>query len=226
MRSLAAGDRQRVAAVAVTCPSGNTRCLNLPAGLVSGRASRCPTRTPKPRRGHEHLATRVRPCGRCGRRDPPVPRRLPAGRHRRPRRRIAATRWPERETVTDDSQGVPLQTMQDLPRYWATEYDWSACEARLNALPNFVTEIDGLDIHFLHIRSAARGRAAADRDARVAGLDRRAAEDHRAADQSDGARRECVGRVPSGDPVAAGTRVLGQADGDRLGSRSAPRVPG
>ena len=69
------------------------------------------------------------------------------------RRRIAATRWPEQETVTDDSQGVPLQTMQDLLRYWGTEYDWSACEARLNALPNFVTEVDGLDIHFLHIRS-------------------------------------------------------------------------
>src|SRR6185437_15129701 len=70
------------------------------------------------------------------------------------RRRISATRWPERETVTDDSQGVPLAMMQDLLRYWGTEYDWSACEARLNALPNFITEIDGLDIHFLHIRSA------------------------------------------------------------------------
>jgi pimeloyl-ACP methyl ester carboxylesterase len=69
------------------------------------------------------------------------------------RRRIEATRWPERETVEDDSQGVPLATMQDLARYWATDYDWSACEARLNSLPNFVTEIDGLDIHFLHIRS-------------------------------------------------------------------------
>ena len=69
------------------------------------------------------------------------------------RRRIQATRWPERETVSDDSQGVPLAMMQDLLRYWGTEYDWSACEARLNALPNFITEIDGLDIHFLHIRS-------------------------------------------------------------------------
>ena len=70
------------------------------------------------------------------------------------RRRIAATRWPERETVDDDSQGVPLAT--DAGARSATggrEYDWSACEARLNALPNFVTEIDGLDIHFLHIRS-------------------------------------------------------------------------
>ena len=69
------------------------------------------------------------------------------------RRRVDATRWPERETVTDDSQGVPLATMQALARYWATDYDWGACEARLNALPNFLTEIDGLDIHFIHVRS-------------------------------------------------------------------------
>jgi pimeloyl-ACP methyl ester carboxylesterase len=69
------------------------------------------------------------------------------------RRRIAATRWPERETVDDDSQGVPLALMQELAGYWATEYDWSGCEARLNGLPNFVTEIDGLDIHFIHVRS-------------------------------------------------------------------------
>jgi pimeloyl-ACP methyl ester carboxylesterase len=69
------------------------------------------------------------------------------------RARIAATRFPERETVEDDSQGVPLALMQDLARYWASEYDWRKCEARLNAVPNFVTEIDGLDIHFIHVRS-------------------------------------------------------------------------
>jgi pimeloyl-ACP methyl ester carboxylesterase len=69
------------------------------------------------------------------------------------RARITATRFPERETVEDDSQGVPLALMQDLARYWASEYDWRKCEARLNALPNFVTEIDGLDIHFIHVRS-------------------------------------------------------------------------
>jgi pimeloyl-ACP methyl ester carboxylesterase len=69
------------------------------------------------------------------------------------RRRIAATRWPERETVTDDSQGVRLALMQDLARYWGTDYDWRTCEAKLNALPNFITEIDGLDIHFIHVRS-------------------------------------------------------------------------
>jgi pimeloyl-ACP methyl ester carboxylesterase len=69
------------------------------------------------------------------------------------RRRIEATRWPERETVDDDSQGVPLATMQDLARYWATDYDWRRCEDKLNALPQFTTELDGLDIHFLHVRS-------------------------------------------------------------------------
>jgi len=72
-------------------------------------------------------------------------------------RRIEATRWPERETVDDDSQGVPLAVMQDLARYWATDYDWRTCEAKLNALPNFVTEIDGLDIHFIHVRSRHDG---------------------------------------------------------------------
>ena len=69
------------------------------------------------------------------------------------RARIAATRWPEKETVEDQSQGVQLATMQELARYWATEYDWRKCEARLNALPQFITEIDGLDIHFIHVRS-------------------------------------------------------------------------
>ncbi len=69
------------------------------------------------------------------------------------RRRINATRWPETETVADDSQGVRLALMQDLAHYWGTDYDWSQCEAKLNALPNFITEIDGLDIHFIHVRS-------------------------------------------------------------------------
>jgi pimeloyl-ACP methyl ester carboxylesterase len=69
------------------------------------------------------------------------------------RRRIHATIWPERETVADASQGVQLATVQQLARYWATEYDWRKCEARLNALPQFITEIDGLDIHFIHVRS-------------------------------------------------------------------------
>ncbi|MFB9128677.1 epoxide hydrolase [Paraburkholderia dipogonis] len=69
------------------------------------------------------------------------------------KRRVKATRWPDRETVTDASQGVQLATMQKLARYWANGYDWRKVEARLNALPQFVTEIDGVDIHFIHVRS-------------------------------------------------------------------------
>ena len=69
------------------------------------------------------------------------------------RRRILATRYPERETVKDDTQGVQLATIQKLARYWATEYDWRKVEARLKALPHFITEIDGLDIHFIHVKS-------------------------------------------------------------------------
>jgi pimeloyl-ACP methyl ester carboxylesterase len=69
------------------------------------------------------------------------------------RRRILATQWPEKETVSDTSQGVPLAEMQELARYWATDYDWRKAEAKLNALPQFNTNIDGLDIHFIHVRS-------------------------------------------------------------------------
>jgi pimeloyl-ACP methyl ester carboxylesterase len=70
------------------------------------------------------------------------------------RRRIAATRWPTRELVADRSQGVQLATIQELARYWATGYDWRRCEAKLNALPQFTTQIDGVDIHFIHVRSS------------------------------------------------------------------------
>ncbi len=69
------------------------------------------------------------------------------------RRRIAATRWPEKETVDDGSQGTPLAKLQELVRYWGTEYDCRRFETRLNALPQFVTSLDGLDIHFIHVRS-------------------------------------------------------------------------
>src|SRR3977135_809702 len=69
------------------------------------------------------------------------------------RRRIKATRLPEKETVSDFSQGVQLAFIQALTRYWATEYDWRKCEAKLNSYPQFITEIDGLDIHFIHVRS-------------------------------------------------------------------------
>jgi hypothetical protein len=69
------------------------------------------------------------------------------------RKRIAATRWPDKETVADQSQGVQLAKINELARYWATDYDWRKCEAKLNALPQFMTEIDGIDIHFIHVRS-------------------------------------------------------------------------
>ena len=69
------------------------------------------------------------------------------------KRRIAATRWPERETVNDDTQGVRLDTIRKLADYWLKEHDWRKVEARINGYPNFVTEIDGLDIHFIHVRS-------------------------------------------------------------------------
>src|SRR3954469_964473 len=69
------------------------------------------------------------------------------------RRRINATRWPDRETVTDASQGVQLATTQALARYWGTDYDWRKVEARMNSYPQFITEMDGLNIHFIHVRS-------------------------------------------------------------------------
>src|SRR5215510_5487159 len=69
-------------------------------------------------------------------------------------RRLAATRFPDKETVTDQSQGVQLATIKEVVRYWQTEYDWRKVEARMNALPQFITKIDGLDIHFIHVRSA------------------------------------------------------------------------
>jgi pimeloyl-ACP methyl ester carboxylesterase len=76
------------------------------------------------------------------------------------RRRIAATRWPDRETVTDQSQGAQLEKLKSLIRYWGTDYDWREAEARLNALPQFMTEIDGVDIHFIHARSPHEGALA------------------------------------------------------------------
>ena len=81
---------------------------------------------------------------------------VPQGQIDELRRRIDATRWPTRELVTDRSQGVQLAAIQNLARYWTTEYDWRRCEARLNALPQFKTEIDGLDIHFIHVESAQK----------------------------------------------------------------------
>ena len=142
------------------------------------------------------------------------------------RRRIEATRWPSKELVEDRSQGVQLATMQELARYWTTDYDWRKVEARLNALPQFTTEIDGVEIHFIHVTLAARGRVAADHDARLARLGHRAARDRRPADRPDRARRHaprthstwCCRPCPvTGSPVSrpssAGTPAAPHARG-------------
>src|SRR4051794_13946656 len=98
------------------------------------------------------------------------------------RRRIQATVWPEEELVPDRTQGVQLATMQALASHWTTDYDWRKCEAKLSALPQFVTEIDGLDIQFIHVRSKHEGALPIIITHGMAGLDHRAAEDHRPVD--------------------------------------------
>ena len=142
------------------------------------------------------------------------------------RARIAATRWPEKETVEDQSQGPQLATMQALARYWAEEYDWRKCEEKLNALPHFITEIDGLDIHFIHVRSehddalpllVCHGWPGSI-------IEQLKIIDPLTNPTAHGA--SAVGRVSSGDPVDAGLRVLRQAGRDRLGRPSASHVPG
>ena len=133
------------------------------------------------------------------------------------RRRIAATRWPDKETVSDASQGVQLATMKALARHWATDHDWRKCEAKLNALPQFITEIDGLDIHFIHVRSKQKKCVAAHRYTRVARFDHRATEDYRSTYQSHRAWRERIRRFRSGDSLDAGLWVFRQADRARLG---------
>ena len=104
------------------------------------------------------------------------------------RRRITATKWPDREV--DPSQGVQLDVDPGAGRYWATDYDWRAFEERFAALPHFVTEIDGVDIHFIHVRSEHEDALPLDRHARMAGLDGRATEDHRPAHQAHRTRRD------------------------------------
>jgi len=125
------------------------------------------------------------------------------------RARVAATRFPEKETVDDLSQGPPLATMRALARYWAEEYDFRKCEEKLDALPHFVTEIDGLDIHFIHVRSEHEDAMPLIVTHGWPGSIVGAAEDHRSTDQSDGAWCERIGCVSSGDPVDAGLRTLG-----------------
>ena len=111
------------------------------------------------------------------------------------RARIAATRLPEKEPVDDLSQGVQLAAIEALARYWGNEYDFRRLEARLSGLPQFMTEIDGLDIHFIHVRIERVFCAAADHHAWLARLDRRDAERDRPARRPDRARRQRGGRV-------------------------------
>ena len=135
------------------------------------------------------------------------------------RRRVKATRWPERETVTDASQGVQLATMQKLARYWSTDYDWRKMRSEAERLAA-IHHRDRWARHSFHPRSFETSECVADdRHARMARLDHRAVEDHRAADQSDGPWRKRIGRFRRRDSVAAGLRVFRQADHDRLGSR-------
>jgi pimeloyl-ACP methyl ester carboxylesterase len=101
------------------------------------------TQTSATQRGSEQAADKIRPFHV----------NVPETELTELRRRIKATKWPEREIVTDASQGVQLKTMRELASYWATQHDWRKCEARLNALPQFMTNIDGVDIHFIHVRS-------------------------------------------------------------------------
>ena len=104
--------------------------------------------------------------------------------------RLRNTRWPEAELVEDWSQGAPLKWIKDICRYWAEEYDWRAREARLNRFAQFTTEIDGLDIHFLHVRSKHPERDAAAHHAWLAGFGGRISQGDRAFDRSDRAWRQ------------------------------------
>jgi hypothetical protein len=94
------------------------------------------------------------------------------------RQRVSATRWPDKETVADQSQGVQLATIQALANYWATSYDWRKCEAKLNSYPQFITNIDGVDIHFIHVKSKSTPN---DHYPWLARLYHRTVEDHRPA---------------------------------------------
>ena len=133
-------------------------------------------------------------------------------------RRVAAMRWPDRETVADRSQGVQLATMEALARYWATDYDWRRVEARLQALPQFLTEIDGVDIHFIHVRSKHEGALPVIVTHGWPGSIIEQLKIIGPLTDPTATRRERGGRLRRGDPVAARPRVLRQADRDRLGS--------
>ena len=132
---------------------------------------------------------------------------------------------PRRRPSRIDSQGVPLATMQKLARYWATEYDWRRCEAKLNALPQFITEIDGLDIHFIHVRSQHEDALPLIVNHGWPGsiIEQLKIIDRLTDPTAHGGERG--GRLPRRDSVDAGLRVLGQADEHRLGPRAhGPRL--
>ena len=142
------------------------------------------------------------------------------------RRRIVATRWPDKETVPDQSQGIQLTKIKPLVEHWGSGYDWRKAEAKLNALPQFMTTIDGVDIHFIHVRSRASKRAASDHDPWLAGINVRAAQDRRPTDGSPVSWWACGGRLRSRSPLDAWLRLLRQADGSPVGVPSASREPG
>ena len=135
------------------------------------------------------------------------------------RRRITAAQWPTKELVEDSSQGVQLATMQELARYWGSDYDWRTTEARLNALPQFMTEIDGLDIHFIHVKSQHENALPLIITHGWPGSVLELLEGRRPAHRPDGARRRRRGRLRLGAAIAARLRLLRPANGARVGSR-------
>ena len=140
------------------------------------------------------------------------------------RRRIAATRWPSKELVDDRSQGVQLATMKELARYWANEYDFGRLQARLNALPQFTTEIDGVDIHFIHVKSRHENALPLIMTHGWPGSVVELLETDRPTHRPDRARRSRRGRVPPRAAVHPRLRLLRRADRARLGPD--PHRPG
>ena len=142
---------------------------------------------------------------------------VPPGEFDDLRRRIAATRWPEQETVGDRSQGVPLATIRELARYWTNGYDFGRLQATLDALPQFVTEIDGLDIHFIHVRSNHDGALPLVVTHGWPGsvIEQLKIIEPLTDPTAHGA--DAVGRLRHRHPVVARVRILGETDHDRLG---------
>ena len=135
------------------------------------------------------------------------------------RRRITSTRWPAEELVPDRSQGVQLATLQALARYWADEYDWRKCEARLNVLPQFTTEIDGVEIHFIHVKSRHENAMPLIMTHGWPGSVVELLDTIGPLTDPTAHGGNCRGRVPRGAAVVARLRLLGRADRARLGER-------